>query len=91
MAAAPTGLSLKKTVTVPPQLSVYTGICIAAPHATVTFGAQVPVGAVRSTTLIVCVQLAVLPQPSVTVHVRFTNVKQFWFVRSSVNDSTGVH
>ena len=64
------------TVTVPPQLSVAvtwesSAAGTAKAHCTVTLpGPLVIVGAVVSTTVMICAQLAVLPLGSVAVHVR---------------------
>src|ERR1051325_9235903 len=56
----------------PPQLSVAVGASKsqAVPHCTVLLDAQVMIGAVVSLKLMVCRQLALLPQPSVAVQVR---------------------
>ena len=43
---------------------------VEVPHSTVTFAGHVMTGAVLSTTLIVCTQVAVLPHSSFAVNVR---------------------
>jgi hypothetical protein len=45
-------------------------VVVFAGHSSVTFGGQVIVGGVVSTTIIVCVQLRVLPHWSVASHLR---------------------
>ena len=61
--------SVLVTVTVPPQLSLVGKLVLAGgtllAHETVTFAGHVIVGTVLSKTIIVCAQVAELPQASV--------------------------
>ena len=60
-----TALQLSWAVAVPVALGA-----VLAPHSKVTFDGNVSVGFVISRTVMVCTQLALLPQASVAVHVR---------------------
>ena len=69
----PAEVSVKLTGTVVSQLSVAVTLGAAGipSHSTVSLaGTPTSSGSTVSTTVIVCTQVAVLPQPSVVVHVR---------------------
>jgi hypothetical protein len=75
-----------------PQLSlVVTGAIVYVLLATlhnVTFGGQLTTGAVLSTTVIVCVQLLVLPLLSVTVHTTLVAPGRNWAGALLVTEAT---